>query len=250
MVGPVPKTVLIIPCYNEERRLDRGEFLRLAAAPAGIELLFVDDGSTDGTAAVIGAMREASDRITLLRLERNGGKAEAVRAGLRAALAGGGGLVGYADADLATPVDELLRLLGVAAAAEASVVLASRVRLLGASIQRRPVRHYLGRVFATVASIVLRMPVYDTQCGAKVFRRTPALEAAVAVPFRTRWVFDVELLERLARGGPGAPGLPRGAFLEVPLRTWRDVGGSRLRPSAMIRAGLDLLRLLVASRRG
>jgi len=110
----------------------------------------------------------------------------------------------------------------------------------------RPVR-YLSetqpeRVFATLASIALQLPVNDTPCGTKVFRRSPALAAALERPFRSRWIFDVELLDRLLRGG-ATPIVP-GEFEEVPLRLWRDVEGSKLRTSTMIRAGLELLALI------
>lgn len=244
------KAVLVIPCYNEEHRLDRAEFLRLATARADLELLFVDDGSRDHTADRIRELSRETTAIGLHPLPANRGKAEAVRAGLQQALASGPEWVGYVDADLATPVDEVLRVLGIAMEGMASVVLASRVRLLGARIDRRAARHYLGRVFATLASLALRLPVYDTQCGAKFFRRTPTLTAALDAPFRSRWAFDVELLDRVANGSSGVPPLPREAFLEVPLRTWRDVGGSKMRPRAMLRAGLDLLSILVRSRLG
>ena len=247
-MGPVPKIVLVIPCFNEERRLDRAELGRLARAREDLTLLFVDDGSRDRTADVLRALSRETPRIALHALPANAGKAEAVRAGLRAAIAGGADIVGYTDADLATPVDELLRMLQVMSEGGASVLLASRVRLLGAAIERRALRHYLGRIFATVASIALRLPVYDTQCGAKLFRPTPTLEAALAQPFTSRWAFDVELLGRLAYGTRQAPPLPREAFLEVPLRAWRDVGGSKMNWKSMARAGTDLLVMAVRNR--
>ena len=95
--------------------------------------------------------------------------------------------------------------------------------LLGHRIERSWARHYLGRLFATASSQVLGLPVYDTQCGAKVFRDGPALRAALATPFTSRWAFDVELLGRLGTGADRR-------FLEVPLERWHDVGGSKLRP--------------------
>jgi hypothetical protein len=136
----------------------------------------------------------------------------------------------------------MLRLLDVTLTGPA-VVLGSRVALLGADIHRTASRHYLGRVFASVASLVLDARVYDTQCGAKLFRRSPALEAALAVPFLSRWAFDVELLGRLLAGAPGVPGVATSEVVEVPLRTWRDVPGSKLAPSAMVGALADLARI-------
>jgi hypothetical protein len=101
-------------------------------------------------------------------------------------------------------------------------------------------RHYLGRVFATAASLVLNLGVYDTQCGAKLFRCTPALEAALAAPFASRWAFDVELLSRLTHG-PVA--LPARRIHEEPLRTWCDISRSKLGVLPMLGAGVDLARI-------
>ncbi len=246
----MPQTsALIVPCHDEATRLVPSEFLRLARSGQEISLVFVDDGSTDATAEVLEEMRRAApDRVSVRRLPRNLGKGEAVREGLRAALSAGASAVGYCDADLSTPPDEMARLVAALDESGASAILGSRVRLLGAAIDRTPLRHYLGRVFATLASLALRLPVYDTQCGAKVFRASPALAAALARPFRSRWIFDVELLERLLAGADGVAPLRPADFREVPLRAWRDVGGSKLRPRAMLRAGLEIVGLYLRSR--
>lgn len=239
----MPQTVIVIPCFNEQHRLDRSAVEALLESPA-IELVFVDDGSTDGTGALLQAIAEAHpQRVEVVTLSANRGKAEAVRAGLRHALDHGASQVGYLDADFSTPPAEMLRLVDTLGSTSVSVVLGSRVRLLGREVERRLVRHYLGRVFATVASASLGLAVYDTQCGAKVMRRSPALEQAVAVPFTSKWAFDVELLSRLLHPPEGVPGLEPSTFLEVPLKTWRDVKGSKLHAGHMLKAGLDLLRL-------
>ncbi len=240
---------LIVPCHDEALRLDRPEILRLASCRPGLRLVMVDDGSRDATFEVLEELRRAAaGRISVERLRRNVGKAEAVRHGLRAALAAGARVAGYCDADLSTPVDEMARLVDTIEETGAQAVLGSRVQLLGSGIERRALRHYLGRLFATVASLALRLPVYDTQCGAKLFRSSPALEAALAKPFRSRWIFDVELLERLLRGTPTAAPLAPSDLLEVPVRGWRDVGGSKLRTRAMLRAGVQLVFFFLRSR--
>jgi dolichyl-phosphate beta-glucosyltransferase len=239
-VGSVSEAFLIrivVPCFDEGRRLDGPAFLRL-----GHPLLFVNDGSTDDTAEVLAELRrQAPERIEVLELGRNRGKAEAVRLGLLHALELGAEVVGYLDADLATPPAEMARLIERMAELGADVLLASRVALLGRNIQRQLARHYLGRVFASVASLVLRTPVYDTQCGAKLFRRTPALQAALATPFLSRWIFDVELLGRLMVPPPGVAALQ--AIVEEPLLTWHDVPGSKLGPRQMLASAADLTRV-------
>jgi dolichyl-phosphate beta-glucosyltransferase len=234
---------LIVPTYNEERRLDVTRFLELSRAP-DLALLFVDDGSTDDTAGVLRSLRERADaqggRIDVIRVAKNGGKGEAVRHGMTRALERGAKIVGYADADLSTPPEELLRLRDEIAAEGVQVVTAARVALIGRDIKRRASRHYLGRVFATIASSILGAPFYDTQCGAKYFRASPLLEEALRRPFRSRWAFDVELIGRLLAGTRRHPPLTREDFLEVPLFRWEDVGGSKLTSSGMIRAATDL----------
>ena len=226
---------VVVPCFDEADRLDT---VRLAAL-AGVadRVVFVDDGSTDQTAERLGALVAAhANRFELLHLAHNVGKAEAVRHGLRHVLADHG-VVGYFDADLATPVAELARLAAVLGEQpDCQAVLASRVALLGHHVERRATRHYLGRVYATAASLVLGIPVYDTQCGAKLFRAGPALEAALEQPFPDRWAFDVELLARLLHPGPGVPPVRPDQLVEVPLLEWRDVGGSKVRPISAVRA--------------
>jgi dolichyl-phosphate beta-glucosyltransferase len=239
-----PATI-VIPCFNEEHRLDT---VRLAAlADTGrLRLLAVDDGSTDGTAEVLAGL--STSGVETIRLARNGGKAEAVRQGLLHAVESGAAVAGYYDADLATPPDELLRLLDVLdSRPDLSFVMASRVMLLGRAIERSPVRHYLGRVFATAASLALELPVYDTQCGAKVFRVTSALVEAVSTPFRSPWAFDIELIGRLLDGEAGVA-LPPSAFEEVPLREWRDIEGSKIGVREMVRTLGDVI-LIGAERR-
>lgn len=234
-----PVTV-VIPCFDEEHRLDRPALAGLAAAD-GVSLLLVDDGSGDGTLRLLEELAREVDSIEVLALPSNQGKAEAVRAGLRAAIAHGADLVAYYDADLSTPPDELTRLVETLAGRDdLDVVMAARVALLGRHIERRAHRHYLGRVFATFASLSLDLAVYDTQCGAKVLRVTPTLEAALADPFRSRWAFDVELLARLLYPEAGVEPVAREAIVEVPLRVWRDKAGSKLGPTAMGRAALEL----------
>ena len=241
--------VVVVPCFNEERRLDVPR-LRALAESGRVRLLFVDDGSTDATHRVLTDLAASTAAVDLLALTANVGKAETVRLGLLRAVESGASVAGYYDADLATPPTELLRLVQVLEdRPDVSFVLGARVAILGHTIERGPLRHYLGRVFASLASIALGLRVYDTQCGAKVFRVTPAVVEALGRPFRSSWVFDVELIGRLlkARADP----LPASAFEEVPLLHWRDVPGSKLDVPGMARALVDLVLVAVElSRRG
>lgn len=236
------RAVTVVPCFNEAARIALPRFGVLAAD--GRSLLFVDDGSTDETLARLRAYEAAHPAaVKVLALERNQGKAEAVRQGLLAAIASGAEQVAYLDADLSTPPEEMVRVLQ--ALESSDVALGSRVALLGRTIDRSAHRHVLGRVFATTASLALDLPVYDTQCGCKAFRVSLALEEALRRPFSMRWAFDVELLSRLMAPGGGVPPVEAGRFVEVPLNQWTDVKGSKLSPLAMVKAGLDVLGMAV-----
>lgn len=245
--------IVVIPCFNEARRLATDTLERFADTHPNVRFVLVDDGSTDETRTILERLAAANpDAFSTVSLPHNMGKAEAVRRGVNAALEQNPSFVAYWDADLSTPLCEMDRFCDVLEDKPAVVaVLGSRVRRLGADIQRRAARHYLGRLFATAASVVLRLPTYDTQCGAKMFRVGPEIVAAFSEPFLSRWIFDVELLARLAgqlerqTGREVATG-----FFELPLTAWRDVKGSKLGPRNMLVALLDLGRIWRRSRRG
>jgi dolichyl-phosphate beta-glucosyltransferase len=239
-------TVIVIPCYNEARRLRVADFVEYAAACPDIAFLFVDDGSADATWEVLEQLRrQAAPAVHLLRKTPNGGKAEAVRAGMNYAIEHlEPQIVGFWDADLATPLDAIQDLRCILLRQPAiEMVFGSRVRLLGRRIERRPVRHYLGRLFATVVSNLLRLPIYDTQCGAKLFRVNPALRDILRDPFVSRWVFDVEMIARFIRlaGGDARQVAPR--IFEFPLHVWEDIAGSKVKPTDFLKAFRDVLRI-------
>ena len=121
------------------------------------------------------------------------------------------------------------------------MVFGARVKLLGRTVERRRIRHYLGRVFATAASACLALPIYDTQCGAKLFRRTPELMISLAEPFRSRWIFDVELIARFIKL-KGARAMST-EIHEYPLEIWTDVAGSKVRPQDFARALYELVQI-------
>jgi glycosyltransferase involved in cell wall biosynthesis len=243
------RAVMVVPCFNEERRLDEGLAAALVA-DARVSARFVDDGSSDGTRAVLERFAAAyPGQIVAHALAMNSGKAEAVRQGMLAAIADGATVVGFADADFATPPSELIALLDVLETSGVEVVLGSRIARLGATIERSIVRHAVGRVFATVAAKAVGTPVYDTQCGAKWFRVTPALSAALASPFSSRWSFDVELLCRLFGRLESAAHTDPARALEVPLGAWRDVAGTKLRLGSAARSFAELVGIWLRTER-
>jgi dolichyl-phosphate beta-glucosyltransferase len=244
-----------VPCYNEAQRLPVERFRQFVAEHTGVQFLFVNDGSTDDTRGVLHELVQ-SDPIHFDQLEQslNQGKAEAVRKGMLAALGRGSRYAGYWDADLATPLSEIPRF--IAALEEnpgCEICFGSRVRLLGRAIERRAARHYLGRLFATAASFVLDLPVYDTQCGAKLFRVTSETRRLFAERFCVNWTFDVELVARvqsLRSAASLASPLESARIYELPLNEWRDVAGSKVHPTDFLKALFEMLRIYARYGRG
>ena len=178
-------------------------------------------------------------------VRENSGKAEAVRRGFMHGLAKPYDFLGYWDADLATPLDAIpLLQLVFSERPRVEIVCGSRVMLMGRDIQRKAARHYLGRCFATFASIVLRLKIYDTQCGAKLFRATPTLRKIFEKPFVSQWIFDVELIARWMswRGDLGVHD-PNQCIYEYPLPVWHDIGGSKVRTGDFVKAGVELYHI-------
>ncbi len=237
--GGRPRTSIVIPCYNEVERLRPEAFLDFAGAHPEISFLFVNDGSTDATARVLRELAaKMPGRLEVLELPKNAGKGEAVRQGLLRAFANDLQYVGYWDADLATPLAAILSFVALLDERPGLVmVMGARVQLLGRRIVRRWTRHYLGRVFATAASMTLRLPCYDTQCGAKLFRTTDVVRGVFNKPFISRWIFDVEIIARLVVDG-AVDG--RAGIYEFPLVQWEDAPGSKIGLSAWWVALKDL----------
>src|SRR3954465_463804 len=122
--------VIVVPCFNEGRRL-RAEGFRALLGDPGTRILFVDDGSSDDTREVLAHIcRQLGPRALRLDLPRNAGKAEAVRQGLLTGLHMGALFIGFLDADLATPAEEMLRLVATLRGSRAQAAFGARVALL------------------------------------------------------------------------------------------------------------------------
>jgi dolichyl-phosphate beta-glucosyltransferase len=244
---------LVLPAFNEAERIDpaldelfgylrrrggrgRDGALGAAALPETIDVLVVDDGSADDTAARVEARPEAAGSVpgVALRVLRvpHGGKGAAVRTGM---LAAGGDLVIFADADMATPPDQIPVL--VAALADHDVALGSRIQADGSDMRATQpgYRRLLGKAFHLLASVWVVGPVQDTQCGFKGFTRVAAQDLFERQRI-TSIVFDVELIYLARRRGY--------RLAIVPIR-WFDKRGSRMRarPGLALRVAWDLFRI-------
>lgn len=249
------KYAIIIPCYNEEKRLNTATFLDYAKTHSEIIFLFVNDGSTDNTKILLESLcKKHPEQLKTISLDKNQGKAEAVRNGFMFFLKTQKEIqkeniefIGFWDADLATPLSEIPRYIDIMATKKnLLLVLGSRIRLLGRAIERNPLRHYLGRFSATAISLSLGIGVYDTQCGAKLFRITEDLAKIFEKPFISKWLFDVEILMRMIVGyNESKKVIPEENFYELPLNNWKDYKGSKVKPSDFLKAFIDLYKMYI-----
>jgi dolichyl-phosphate beta-glucosyltransferase len=251
---PATSLAIVLPAYNEAERIgpaldelfdhlrsrrvnppDAAEGITL---PVRIDVLVVDDGSTDNTAALVAgrpeAMPGADGAASSLRVFSvpHGGKGAAVRAGM---LASDADLIVFADADMATPPDQLPLL--IAALADHDIALGSRIQPDGSDMRatQPAFRRLLGRIFHLLASAWVVGPVQDTQCGFKGFTRAAAHDLFARQQI-TSIVFDVELVYLARRRGY--------RLAIVPIR-WSDKRGSRMnaRPGLAVRVAWDLVRI-------
>jgi len=243
---PVNRTLLVIPSYRDSRRL--GPFLRelVFTLPEHFSILISEDGSGPEEVIRIKSLVSESRRELTQRALRgpeileplihhpNSGKGGAVFRGWRAGA--GYGLLAFADADGAVSAREILRAEQHMRSSIPNIdaLFGCRVKMLGRIIHRSMIRHYTGRVFATLVSIVGNLPPYDTQCGLKILT-AEAFEKIKPYATSLGFAFDVELLMLLQKTG--------NRVVEFPI-DWEDVPGSKVHLIAdSLRMALEVFRI-------
>jgi len=216
----LPSVSIVIPAYNEEARLPATleaifDYLR-AKNFSSAEVLVVDDGSTDGTAALVERCQREHSGLRLLKNPGNRGKGYTVRHGM---LEAKGEWILYSDADLSAPIGELDKLLDAADRAGAQVAIGSRAidrSLVG--VHQSAFRELSGRLFNVVMRMITGLPFHDTQCGFKLFRADAAREIFSRQQL-DGFSFDVEDLVIAKTLGLRA--------IEVPV-VWNNVEGTKV----------------------
>lgn len=243
MINSKKKYAVIVPCYNEEKRLPIEKFLSFANANQDLILCFVNDGSNDGTLRVLQKMQiESNGNIWVYNLARNSGKSEAVRQGmLHVYQQSEANFIGFLDADLATTAEEWLQMAVYKEQyPQFGAIVGSRIQRLGAAIHRDNNRSILSGIIKRCIKVLLKTNFQDTQCGAKIFNRSivPFLFDRL---FFTPWLFDVEIFLRL-QDKFGKTALAKGV-IEFPLMSWTEIGDSKLRLKDSIKIPFQLLSL-------
>ncbi|WP_316846892.1 glycosyltransferase [Pedobacter psychrodurus] len=237
---------LIVPCYNEELRLQTNTFKDFIEENPSIYFCFINDGSTDQTMDSLDDISKGLSNAGVIHIKKNIGKAEAIRSGyLEMSCRHGHNYYAYLDSDLSTPLAEVSRLLSIIKEQNLSMVFGSRVATFGTNIKRHFLRHYTARIFATLVSLTLRIPIYDTQCGVKIF--TSELSSAIFKhPFIDRWLFDIEIFARIKK-------IYDNELIkyvrEIPLDHWLEISGTKLKFIDAIRIPVSLIKINIEYRK-
>lgn len=229
---------IVIPCYNEEKRLPQIAYKNFLQLNPEALICFVNDGSVDKTLDVLETLRaKFTDNIFIISNTKNLGKAEAVRKGM---LFCNKNLdftfIAYLDADLSTSLEECVSLTGYLKDS-ITFVFGSRIMKIGSVIKRRQYRFLTGRIIASIISLILKLKVYDTQCGCKVFTKELSTHVFKEA-FISKWLFDVEIFHRIIVFYGRYQVLNK--MLEIPLKRWVDIGESKVKMSYFLRLWIDL----------
>jgi glycosyltransferase involved in cell wall biosynthesis len=232
---------IVVPCFNEAKRLDM-QYWRAILTTTDVSIYFVDDGSTDGTLAILNELSDIENCFAISS-QKNLGKANAIRYGMQYIQETKNcSSIGFIDADGAFELNDISRILeiwqkGELINGEIDSIWTSRVKLSGRNIERKSSRHYISRVVATYLSLGNSKVPYDTQCGFKIFKNDANLKSALKDPFQTRWFFDLELLARLTGGKVNY------SIYEEPLNNWKEISGSKIRKTHYLKILLEILKV-------
>lgn len=229
---------IVIPCYNEEMRLPVEEFHVFLNETPHVFLCFVNDGSEDQTLQILEELRNTHrGKVDVVSYSDNVGKAEAVRRGIQFCnQKPNHTFIGYLDADLSTSLQECLSMTQYLKA-PIEFCFGSRQKRVGSIIQRKTRRWLIGRIIASIISRILKMYVYDTQCGCKLFTKNLSIQL-FENPFISKWLFDVEIFLRLAALYGREEATEK--MVEVPLVRWVDKGVSSVKMNYFFKLWVDL----------
>lgn len=233
---------IVVPAYNEARRIRLADWEKIVLID-NVQIVFVNDYSTDATQEILSKIRNTS----LISTPENLGKAGAVKFGIefivRELLQSTDDWIGFLDADSAFGIEDIERICQLTQDPkfyQFAGIWASRVKLLGRRIERNEMRHYISRLLITYLSYGMREFPYDSQAGFKLFRSEYLSSTINSLNIRTRWFVDLEIWLHIKRNF----GIDV-AIWEEPVLSWHEVAESRIR----IRQFLSILKEIAVTRK-
>ncbi len=234
------KYTIVVPCFNEGKRILTDEYLKFLNANPEFNFLFVDDGSIDNTKEVLSTLFSQTDKIQVIALKKNQGKAQAIYNGVQNILNNNSAnFIGYLDADLAIPFSEVLRLKEKISQGY-EIAFSSKKPTQGSDLEIKFKRYFVGRVLSTMVRFSLKLKIYDTQCGCKLMTKELA-KIGFEKPFTSSWLFDIELFWRIIT--------VKGRFffntksVELPVKRLIDRGGSRIKITDLFSLPFEFLKI-------
>jgi len=221
------KTGIIIPCYNEGKRLNQSAFVNFISNNQDFILCFVNDGSKDNTLQVLHEIKsQCMDRVSIVDVKKNAGKAAAVRAGVRFLFSKNNiSNIGFMDADLSTDFKDFKDLVTTLQREDKLMVFGSRNMGKKETIKRDFFRKIFSNIVKRMTTLILGLPIRDTQCGAKVFKKS-VVPIAYRNEFKSKWLFDIEIFLRLKKHLGSSDVMSQ--ICEQPLMRWVHVEDSKL----------------------
>jgi glycosyltransferase involved in cell wall biosynthesis len=235
---------VIIPCYNEVERFKISDYREFIKSHRDVLLCFVNDGSTDNTLQILRLLKDHyPNQIQIIENPHNVGKGEAVRTGINKMLNGKElQHIGFLDADLSTGLSDYSEMLEQLKNNSVVMVFASRKTGGGNEISTTLFRYWAGKIARFIIRRIIKLPVTDTQCGAKIFSKEAA-SICFGTGFETRWLFDVEIFLRLKKA-KGADELAE-HISEFYLKKWTHEPKSKLKFTDVLSGPLQLLKIMV-----
>lgn len=232
---------IIIPCYNESKRLNLHHFESFLSAHQNYSICFADDGSTDNTYQLLQQLQGLfPQRISLIKAATNSGKAAIIRMAINNMYSQTHfDYYGYFDADLSTPLTAAIPFVQLLDENPVlQMIYGSRITMPGVEIHKNYLRHLGGRTFSFIVNHYFKLTLYDTQCGAKVLR-SEMVPVVFDTPFLSRWLFDIEIILRMRKKKLD----DNVVIKEVPLHYWSNRKGSKITVADLFKLPLEMVRI-------
>ncbi len=238
------KICLIVPLYNESNRINIPEYETFLRTNDAVKIVFVNDASTDNTLQILTTLKNKYPlQVEELTNTTNLGKGEAIRKGMiHALLKSDSPHLGFIDADLSVPLNDLIHFSKVLDTSMACAALGVRDLSDTNHVKRTFFRKYLSYLFRYYVQIVFRFNISDTQCGAKIFKRE-IVEILYRKSFETRWLSDVELLLRLKNYCLANRLSFSEQLIPISVTYYEDKTGSKFIFFELLRTTYDLIKL-------